>query len=83
MLWPLIIVGVVLIILGTTAKRGITEDEQHELEMRRRRRQGVISDFNRPLSEREVTVAADALVFLLSPRGLIIAGVVLVIVGIL
>ena len=77
MKWVVIILGAALILVGVLIKRNMTEDERLELEMRRSRRQAAISDFSRPLSER----AASALVFLLSPTGLIIAGAVLIVAG--
>ena len=79
---PVAIVGVLLIVGGIVYKIGSTAAEQNELRQMRRRHQDAMSRFNRPLSEREAAGAASLILFLLSPLGLITAGVVVIFLSI-
>ena len=81
MKWILIVAGVILLLWGIVCKRGLTDDAREELKMRRRRRQAAMHDFNRPLSERELIAGGNAIVFLLSPWGMILVGAALILAG--
>ena len=79
---PGAIVGVLLIVAGILYKLGSTGSEQNELRQMRKRHQDAMSEFNRPLSEREAAGGASLILFLLSPLGLIMAGLVVIFLSI-
>jgi uncharacterized membrane protein len=79
-----IVIGAMFIMMGILRKRGATEQERELAQSLRHRRQGVVSDFRRPFSEREMAVARiDVYLFLLSPLGAITAGAILVLAGVI
>jgi uncharacterized membrane protein HdeD (DUF308 family) len=79
---PVAVVGALLIVAGIVYKLRMTAEEQDELHGMRRRHQGVMSEFGHPLSEREAASAKALILFLLSPLGLIVAGVVVIFLSI-
>jgi uncharacterized BrkB/YihY/UPF0761 family membrane protein len=79
---PVAPAGVLLIVAGIVYKMSSTKAGQNELRQTRRRRQDAISQFNRPLSEREAASAAFVILFVPSPLGLIITGVVVIFLSI-
>jgi hypothetical protein len=75
---PVAILGVLLVVAGIVYKLGITAAEHGELRRMRQRHRDAMNEAGRPLSEREAASVTTLILFLLSPGGLMTAGVVVI-----